>query len=307
MSVFNEFFSAELVDQLFRDNKFMDYFTNHSEFLSSKTVHLSNYNNDPTIYVDDQPIGGGAVYDYGFAAATTTEVDLTYQISSYKFEPIRCTDFDEMLTKYSKFQAITKNSLNKLSQVVGDSLLEKVGGSAGIEVIDTTGADGTGNSIFGENKKKVSYADFLALAKAFDKSNIKGERFILMPADMYWELLDSDNDAVRNALNYGTATLPEGVVNKIAGINIMTRSEVICTDGSGVVKPLVDAATGDAHASLAWVTESVSAAWSSPTIYSNSGVAQLYGNVVSGEIAMGASKSRSDAKGIIILEQGAIV
>jgi len=283
-SVFAEFYAEQIKDQLFASNRFLDFLTNESSYLNGRVVHIPNYTNDPKIFIDGEE--GGSDYAYGFDTVATQETDLTFTIQSYRLEPIRVEDFDELVTNYDKMAAVTRNSINKLNKVVGDNMLKNIGAS----VI-------AGNKLTLASGATMTYNDVVAMAQKLDEQDVSSEgRYLLLTPDMYYSLIK--DDAVRIASDFGQATLPTGVVSQIAGINLLApRSQVVLTDGSGNVS-----LTGGTNAGLCWVSDSIAGAWDDAKVYENQGVAQLYGNVISAEVPMGCKVSRTDGKGVILIE-----
>ena len=279
---FNEFFSEKIKDKLFESNAFLSTFDNHSEHLVGRTVHLPQYVSTPDIMVDGVSSISGS-YGYGFDTVDVQPEDLTYIIQSYRIPTFRVTDFQEALNKPDIMGAIGRNEIAALNDVVAKKMLTKIGS----DVVAGNKLTLAGSSF--------DHTDMLALAQKFDEQNILGERYVILTPQMYYSLLA--DTAVRNSKDFGLDTLPKGVVNQVAGINIIVKPTVVKTDGSGTVTE-----GGGTDAALAYVSTSISVAYNSPKVYTQAGVPQLYGNSMSGEVLMGASISRKDGAGVFLYE-----
>lgn len=306
MSVFNEIFHKEIEKKLFDSNAFLSNMKNMNEFLTGKTVHVPNFTQDMDAQVE---INGST---YTFDTRQTTETDLTFNIDSYRMLPFTVTDFDEMATNYNKFQVVTENVINKLSDTVAVNILYKLAqGVDSTRKIATAGATGVSNSKNGvTNYKKLSYISILDLGAKMDEDNIAQDgRFLLLDAVMYKELLE--DEAVRKAMDFGKATLPSGVVSTIAGINIMKKGQVAHASTAGVAGSADSVALyndtvadTDGRIALAWSKSVIMTAKSGTKVFTEVS-AFKFGSVVSAEIYLGCSNPRTDNKGAYLIYQKA--
>lgn len=280
---FNEIFSDKIMDKMFQTNAFLNTFENHSEFLEGRTVHIPQYVSTPDIYVDGVSTLSGT-YGYGFNTVDVQPEDLSYIIQSFRIPTFRVTDFQEALNKPSILDSIGRNEIASLTEVVANKILFNIG--SGI----------VGGNKLGLAGASLSYLDMLGMAQKLAESSVIGEAYLLITPAMYYALLNDPQ--VIDASKFGSATLPSGVVNKIAGINIMIRPTVLKTDGSGNVV----STGGTTDAGILYVSSSISAAWKDATIYTSANVPQLYGNAISGEMFAGASIARKDGKGVFLIE-----
>jgi hypothetical protein len=300
MSVFNEIFSKEVEKKMYDSNSYLSHMKNMTDFLQGRTVHVPNYTHDSSAQIEVN----GSTYD--FDATQTTEVDLTFNIDSYRILPFQVTNFDELSTNYNKFQVVTEHAIADLTDVVSKHILNKL--ADGVDTprkVFTSGAvSGTGNSA--DNSvalNTISYKDILGVAQKMNEDNLPQDgRFLLLDATMYNELLQ--DDAIRNANNFGQATLPSGVVNKIAGVNIMLKNVIATADSVGGINPVGQAPIGtDLRAGLAWHQSVVMTAKSGTQVYTDTSNPFKFGSVVSSEIFMGAVNPRTDLKGTYLIVQ----
>lgn len=300
MSVFNELFHQEVERKLFDSNAFLSNMKNMSDFLSGRTVHVPNFTQDMSAQVE---INGST---YTFDTRQTTETDLTFNIDSYRMLPFTVTNFDELSTNYNKLQVVTENVINKLSDTVAKNILYKLAqGVDATRKLTTSGALGSGNSKNGVTSyNTLSYSDILDLGVKMDEDNIAQDgRFLLLDAVMYKEILA--DEAIRKAGDFGGgATLPNGVVSTVGGINIMKRGSVAHASSAGVVANY-DAVVADldTRVALAWSSSVIMTAKSGTKVYTDTDNAFKFGSVVSAEIFLGCTNPRTDDKGAYIIYQ----
>jgi hypothetical protein len=137
-------------------------------------------------------------------------------------------------------------------------------------------------------------------------------RVLLMPSGEYnSHFLAISN--VQAAYAYGSPVLPSGVVNKIFGFDIMLRPNVLVYDNTGtpVIKAIsadgtvTTTATTDNMASLAYHPKFVAHALGTITSYYQENNPAYFGSIFSAEVMQGASKLRTDQKGVVAIIQAA--
>jgi hypothetical protein len=300
MSVFNEIFSKEVEKKMYDSNAYLSHMKNMTDFLQGRTVHIPNYTHDSSAQIE---VNGST---YGFDATQTTETDLTFNIDSYRVLPFQVTNFDELSTNYNKFQIVTEHAIADLTDVVSKTILNKLSSDvdASRKVL-TSGATGVLNSADSSTGvATLSYKDILTIGQKMNEDNLPQDgRYILLDATMYNELLQ--DDAIRNANDFGQATLPTGVVKTVGGINIMLKNEIATADLAGDVIPVGQAPIGtDLRVAYAWHSTVIMTAKSGTQVYTDTQNPFKFGSVVSSEIFMGCVNPRTDNKGGYIVYQG---
>lgn len=304
-TVLNTYLSDKISEAVFPDNSFMSKgFMIVNEFLNGKTVEIPFYDDNAGLVTMNQ-----TTFDFNDINQTAL-TSKTFSLDTYYLKPVHIEDFEESVTPFSKIDMVTRQSLAALQTYTADSVLKKLATDVPVgNIITTTGANGTLNSLNNlAAKKKLVYADLLALKKAFDKSDLAGERYLILDPEMFSDLL-SDSQ-VSTYLSAGYASTVTGEYPKVLGINIIQRSNVIGikADNSAVVSAnsrLGDTLTNtDARCGFAFIADVVMVAVSEPRVYANSGVAQAYGSVVSAAVNFGAKNPRGDGKGVYLVKQG---
>lgn len=294
MSVFNEIFRSDVEKQLFKSNSFLSKLKNYSEFRQGKVIHIPNYVTNATILKNP-------TQNNSFTATETTEINITWNLNNYSIAPFLVSDFDELVTNYPKYQVVTEHVIAQLAEYVETDLLVKLASdvSASRKVF-TSGDLGAGNSPSGTDaKKKISPSDFITLKKLMDKDNIpQNDRYAIVSAQLYSELLS--DTAIQKAMDFGQgAPLPEGVVAKLAGISIISRSDVVVTNATGTTVNAVGVVPGatDADAILAFSSSMTGYGMGSINVYTDMGNVYKQGNLVSCRTELVAGNLRSSAQG----------
>lgn len=191
------------------------------------------------------------------------------------------SNYDELLTAYSKLQLETNMAVKQITQQIGNTILNKIAAAVPTsKFVYTTGSEGANNSpLKNQGRKKVSYSDILSIAQKFNEDNLPAEgRYIVMEPQLYRELLS--DPAVISFLNFGEATLPTGVVREVGGINIIVKPSVAIASSSGTVNAIGDTTLAtDNFAALAFHTECLVRGDSGPIVFTEAGNAFKRGNI----------------------------
>lgn len=234
--------------------------------------------------------------------------NLDYQIVAHSTLPIAIQDADEMLVSYAKRQNLIQEHTDALKQSILDQTAYDWSPSVATQMIRTSGANVAATAPSATGTRKAFTLDDLVKAKTLvTKQKLpNSELTALMDPDMYEQLML--DPSVKNASAFGKAVLPEGVVDRIAGINIRVRSNVVIyTNASTPVKKAVGAAGAatDNLACLVYHRRKVRKAKTAVKVFLNPDQAQHYGTVISAQVFAGGSLSRKDQKGVVAIIQAA--
>nr|WP_298660652.1 phage capsid protein [uncultured Flavobacterium sp.] len=305
MALERELWIDDIQPNLFQGIEFATYSKDHSSYIYNKTVHIPQAGSIPNVVksrtVLPAPIG------------SRTDTELTYQILDYSTDPIVVSDLETMQISYDKRQEIMGEHISKLKDRIGRQVAfdwAVSGASDAARIIRTTGAAGTTLAPGATGtRKKLTKQDLSNLKLVFDRDLVpQDERYILMDHGMYLELLELD--AFTSSFFVGQVVLPNAVINKLYGFNILTYSFPIIYDNAAtpVKKTLIDntgfpvAAATDNLACIAWSKYSVSRALGPIDVFMNPRLAEYYGDLMSALVFFGSTILRSDKKGV-----GAIV
>lgn len=311
-SPFNELYASKLQDRMDENMAFTALWDNVSEWVSgsgaARSVNIPQYTASAEIMQDYVEVGGG---NYGFGATGDNRVaegNLKFDLISHQTKPKSVTSLEDVITNYDKFGGVVRNTISRLVEFKGKSLLFQAGKdvTAARTIVTTGGATSAGPD--GTTRNAMTYDDFVNLALAMDEDNVSEEgRFIILPARMYADMLKDDTIIKANELGTGEAPIAAGVVAKVAGINIMKKNTVLQlsgnTSGADAIDPFLDESAQGYHGALAFVSEAVAYAVDSVETFVTEGAAHKYGDEFSSQIFGSANAARTDGKGIYILAQ----
>ena len=293
-------YTASLVkSSVFPDSSFLSKFTNLSAYLNGRHIEFPFYTNATGTITKN---GSSFTSD---DISQTEQDSVTFNLDIYRVKPFLITAFENEIINWDKAQMEITQNLTYLENYVANQVIKSLvlDRDVAFDVL-TTGANGTANGADGVTaKKKIQYADFLALKKVMDKSNLKGERNLIVDAETFSEILGDTK--LSSYLETSYASVVEGTYPKIAGINIIERSEVCALSSSGTVKIVELGDTmiaSDIRVSLAFIGDAVGLGMGTPKVF-NTLSPQFYGNVTSAEVAFGVKNLRSDKKGVYIIKQ----
>lgn len=306
MALQHEVWITDIKDQLFKPNPFMNRATNHSMYVNYKTVHVPQSGTAQTVKANRSVLPA--------TISQRTDTELTYSLNEYTSDPILLTNIEELQINYDKRASVLNQTNMKLSEVVANKSLYAWAPSGSSRQVRTTGsasANYNPHSTATGTRKAITLADLASARAILDNDNVPLEgRVLVMTANMYNnEFLAISN--VQQYLSYGQAVLPTGVVNKIFGFDIMIRPTVLLYDNTGtpVIKSVDDEgeptfATSDNAAALVYHPNFVAHALGDIKVFADEDKPEYYGSIFSSLVMHGASKLRTDQKGVVAIIQG---
>lgn len=296
-----EVWIADIMDNLFLGNEFIRRSIDDGAHVNNAIVHLPQAGAVPSI------VKNRAVFPATIAERTDTE--LTYVVDNFTTDPIRVRNFDEVQVSYMKRQSVLGEHTAQLSERMGDEVAQIWAPSADADlVLRSTGAATSAlpNGTATGTRLRFLQEDIARMASKLDKDRMpKNGRTLLLPVDIYYELFGIDS--LIRADFMGAVGLPEGVINRLFGFDIMIRDTIVLYNdaAAGVKKAVGEAeAATDCFGALAWSNFATRHALGSIGVYLNQKVAEHYGDIMSAEVNLGASVARTDFKGVVSMAQG---
>lgn len=289
-----------IIGNLFKDNEFLNYCFNADEFVINGTL----------VHIPQAGSASGVKRNRTNLPATITQrqdVDITYALDEFTTDPRLIVSAETYELSYNKIASVLQEDLSNLKEVIAEWMLYKWAPSGATRIIRTTGSalvahlpSATGN------RKALLVKDLKNAQKLMNKDGVpKNERYALLSSDMYAQLLDdttfsTTRDAIRDM------NVPEGVVTRLYGFNILERSNVLTyTNASTPAVKLPDAAGAatDNDAVLCWQKNSLEKALGSTDAFERLNDPTFFGNVYSFLQRMGGRIRRSDEKGVVAIVQ----
>jgi hypothetical protein len=305
MALQKEVWIADIQENLFANNEFITKATDHSMWITNKTVHIPQAGANPSVKKNRTVLPA--------AISQRTDTDLTYDMSEYTTDPILLTNIEELQINYAKRQSVLSQHIAALGDVIGNQTLYAWAPAGAGTYRKTTGSAVSGALAPSATSTRlaITLADIAAAKGLLDAQNIpQNGRILLMPSDIYNSQVLAISDAIQ-AQSYGQSALPSGVIAKMFGFDIMLRPSVVVYDNSGT--PALKAvgasgtpsspATTDDMACLAFHPNYVAKALGTTDVFYDENKPEYYGSIFSALVMHGASKMRTDQKGIVAIVQ----
>jgi hypothetical protein len=300
MAINKELWVAEVKDQLFEGAEWIRRSTNHDAYVNNAIVHVPNAGSLPAVQVNPSV--------FPLTISQRTDNDLTYSLKQIGTEPTLIQDWEAFQISYDKQSSVLRQHAGIINDMVA---LEAAyawavsGATDAARIIRTSGANGTTLAPGATGtRKKLTYADITKAAERLDRDKVgRTGRILVLDTGMYWELF-SDTNLIQSDV-MGRVTLPEGVINRLAGFDIyLYNAPVVYNNASDPVKKAIGAATAstDNLAGLFFQADTVSNALGAINVYSDENKPEYYGSVFSAMVLHAAQVIRTDRAGV-----GAIV
>lgn len=302
MALQQEVFVRDIQENLFSGAEFIERSTSHDAFVENKVVHLPQAGSIPTIVVNRTLLPA--------PIESRLDTEVTYVLDQFTTDPTLVTDLDELQTAYNKRASVLSNHTMVITERIGDEAADRWApiDNSVFRVLRTTGA-GTAALPPGATgtRKRVTKEDISSMAKLLDKD--KGVprigRILLMQTDMFYELFEINELTSRDFAE--RTAIPDGVITRLFGFDIMIRPFVALYNGTSDVKKALGAATAttDSFACLAWHPSFVAKALGSIKVFADEDKPEFFGSIFSTETMFGARRLRADDKGVVALIQDA--
>jgi hypothetical protein len=291
------YFTTEIQPKLFPSNSFLNRALDDDAFVNNNTVELAHSGTLPDAPVDRAVLPAAIV--------SRTDVPTNYQLEELTTDPVKIGYSEEVTINYAKRQSILDQKAEIINKKAANRILYKWAAGAA-NFIPTVGAarNATGPAQTG-TRKRLTLDAFYEVKERFHKDDIILENqavngiALLTPAQMS-DLLRLDE--VKDALRYGSANLPEGVVGRLLGFDLMVRSSVLALNAADALKAEGAAgATTDQDAAFFWSPSFVRRAKGAIVPFIDLDKPEYYGSLFSMLVRIGGIPARNDNKGTYIV------
>lgn len=305
MALQKEVWVQDIQEKLFANNDFISKSVSHDAFVDSLTVHVPQAGSIPAVQVNRAILPA--------AISERTDTDESYNLQEFTTDPILVRRLDEIQTSYAKRSSVMQNHINVLNDRMGLEALYQWAGSALVsatngQIVLTTGTATANIGPAGTtgNRKALGIEDLAAAAAKLDGDDVAQEnRFLVMPAKVYHSML-VENPELLNGDYMNKGNLPEAVVMKVWGFNIMVRSNTVSyADAATPTKKAIGAAVAvtDHFGCVGFQSDYVAKALGSIEVFANNAQADYYGDILSARVDFAAKALRTDGKGIVTIVQ----
>lgn len=312
MAIQREIWQNHIEEELFKDNEFLRHsFKADANVIGNRAVHIP------------QSGGSGTVVKNRATLPATirkrTDTDVIYLLDEFTTDPVTIPNADTHELSYDKRSSVLGEDMDKLKDATADEtiyrwLVSPIWNSYGAtalpsaSVLETTGAatPATAPSATGD-RKKATLSDVQRVKTFLKKQKrwFNGQMYGLLTPQDEADLFPAGDIVTTTAMaSVSESERREGVMYKVQGFNLMTRTSVVRLDENGVIKvpEAVGAATDD-EASLFWYKNSVEFALGNVEAFETIGDPTMYGDVYSFLVRHGARARRVGYEGICLLKQ----
>lgn len=304
MALQKEIWINDIQENLYANNLFLGQVgLDHSAFVNFKTVHIPQAGARPSVTANRSTLPA--------TIAARTDAEITYSMSEYTTDPLLLPNIDTLQLSYDKRMSLLSNSIATLSDTISNKtlyawspLLANSIRTSGTAVATALAPSATGT------RNSFTLADLRAAVRILDKSNFNPneERFLILPADMYWQLMG--DPGISQYLQLGQDTQINGKLPMLLGCRIVVRSSVNVYDTAGVIKATADTgipsapAATDNYAALLISKSAASRALGDIKVFAQMDRPDYYGSIFSALVMHGATKIRTNGEGIVgIIQQ----
>ena len=303
MAIQKEIWVDYIIQNLFKDNSFMEMSFNADQFVvGGKIVHIPRAGAKPNVEKNRAQLPAVVVQ--------RADSDIVYAIDEFTTDPTLIPNADTVELSYDKIDSVMSEHMEALREALAEHLLRNWASStnptATAHIVRTTG--GTGGTTAAAtapgatgNRKIIVKEDLKKAQTYMNKQSIpKSDRYALFPSDLL-DQLQSDADLIKR--DFGKELdMKNGVIDRLFGFQIMERSSVLAYDSSAAVKAVGAAsAVTDHDAVLCWQKNSVERAKGTIDFFENIADAQYYGDVYSALVRMGGRIRRPE--GVVAIVQ----
>lgn len=312
MAIQVEIWQNHIEEELFKDNAFLrKSHSADSNVIGSRAVHIP------------QSGGSGAVVKNRATVPATVrkrnDTDIIYLLDEYTTDPVLIPHADTKELSYDKRASVLGEDMDKLKEIVAENTLynwlhspvyQSYGATSfpAASVLSTTGANVAASAPSATGTRKAFTLNDLQRAKTFLKNQnrwFENKMYGMLTAEAEAQLFPADSMLTATYMASVTeAERREGVMYKVQGFKLMTRSSVIRINAAGTILAHGAAGTAtDNEASLFWYEDAVEFAMGEVKAYENVGDPQFYGDIYSFLVRSGGRARRTDYGGLVLLKQ----
>lgn len=310
MAIQVEIWQNDIQEEIFKDNTFLRKSFNADQYvIQGKIVHIP------------QSGGSGAVVKNRTSLPANvrkrSDTDVTYALDAFTTDPVLIPNAEQYELSYDKRNSVLGEDKAKLNETIAEEILydwvnsplNSTALGAGAIFKTTGGAVAASSASATGNRKKATLTDLQTMKTYFQRNKrwFEGKMNALLTPQMEADLFPASDVVTATYMqNVSASERENGVIAKVQGWNIMTRSTVLVTSGAFAIKaPGAAGQAGDNETSLFWYNDAVEVALGAVTAFESIKDPLFYGDIYSFEVRMGARARRADYAGIAVLTQDA--
>lgn len=296
-----ETWAKYIIERFWKDNQFLKNAYDDSLYvLQGRIIHIPQIGAAPVV-VKNRTV-------FPATAVRRADTDVLYSLEEYTTDPTHIPNIDSIHISYSKQDSVLGDHMSTLTETVADDMLIKWGANA--TIVRTTGGTGavTVPAVTGQTGTRLGlhHKDLQKLMIKMNVDNIPkdGNRNVMIDDNMFDYFYDTLGDT--NAKDFSRfSDAANGVIGRLHGFNIMTRSSVLAATSGNAIKALGSTlAATDNLASVAWHKNSVAFAIGDKKLFQDLNNPLYYGDIHSLLVMAGGRVRRADGKGVYVIAQG---
>lgn len=296
MPIEREIWETEIVEKTYAANPHLALCVNADQYvLAGKVVHIPQAGAAPGVAKNRSTLPA--------TVTRRTDTDITYPLDEFTSDPVLIADAEKAELSYDKLASVLADTTLALGETVGVTTLRNWAPSSA-RIIRTSG-EGVEAHLEGAKgkRKKLLLADLKKAQKQMNKDNVPtAGRYAIIDADMMDQLTDQLSESQSRDFSRAYDE-KEGVVGKLFGFSILSRSFVLAYNGSVVKEPGSVGLAPDCGGVLCWHTSSVESAKGEVKFFDGSGNPTYYGDIYSALVRLGGRIRREDQKGVVAIVQ----
>ena len=310
MALNQEIWQQYIMEQLYKDNEFLNYAASVSSdnIVNGKYVHIPNAGAKPGAQKNRVTVPA--------SISKRTDVDVIYALDEFTSDPTYIENVEKVELSYDKINSALVSHVNSLKETLADSMIYNwllkntaaapttaVAWASG-ECVAMTGTNAN-NGPTGASRKTMNAAALRSARLIMNKANVSKEnRFALLTSTMYDELiLELSTSSVANIELLKAADLPKGVLLRLYGFNIIERSSVALFSSLSVQAPGTTETSGMMYGGFCWQQDMIEKAVGEVKMFENQNDPVLYGDVYSALVRAGGRARYSGATGVVPIIQ----
>lgn len=290
-SVVTEVWAKYIIERFWKDNSFLKFaFDDSDKVLAGRIVHIPQPGSQPLIQKNRT--------QYPATAVRRSDTDVLYALDEYTTDPTHIPNIETVNISYDKQDSVLGDHMMTLNENIAEDMLIKWSPAAAQTILTTGTAVSPIDGQTGD-RKGFDQKDLKKLMTKFNATKVpKQDRYVMIDDNMYDYFYDSlGTTNAKDFSRYIDAS--NGIVGRLHGFNIMTRSSVLAYDANAAVKAFgATLAATDNLASLAWQKNQVASAIGTTKLFQRKDDPLYYGDVYSTLVMAGGRKRRADAGGV---------
>jgi hypothetical protein len=312
MAIQVEIWQNHIEQEIFKDNSFLRLSHNaDGNVINSKAVHIPQSGGSGNVVKNRSTLPA--------AIRKRTDTDVIYLLDEFTTDPVLIPNADTHELSYDKRNSVLGEDRDKLVEFIAEETIynwlnSPAYSTYGIttipagSILGTTGAAVAASAPSATGTRKAAtLADLQAMKTFFrnQKTWHNDRMYGMLTPEMEAELFPADSQITASYMrSVSEAERREGVIYKVQGFKLMTRSSVARVNAAGaVLAPEAVGSATDKEASLFWYDQAVEFAFGGVEAFEQLGDPTMYGDVYSFLARSGSRARRAGYEGIALLER----